>query len=87
MPGLAVVLRVGQQFGERMQTKFLRGLVAAMALWLSAGIHPATAQGPSTRVVAAAPASEPASEPDSHGVVLALAGLGVVVFLAGRRAG
>ena len=66
-----------------MQTKFLRGLVAATALWLSAGIHPATAQGPSTPVVAAAPASEP----DSHGVVLALAGLGVVVFLAGRRAG
>jgi hypothetical protein len=67
-----------------MKTKFLRGLVAASALSLAAVVNPATAQSPVAPATASADVSR--DEPVLNHAVVALAGLCVVVFLAGRRA-
>jgi hypothetical protein len=64
-----------------MHTKFFRGALVSSALCLGVAMQPALAQDTVPPVTAAAPASDQGP----NGVGLALACLGVVIFLAGRR--
>jgi hypothetical protein len=64
-----------------MHTKLFRSAIVSSALCLAVTLRPALAQDTVPTVTAAATASDQAP----NGLGLALACLGVVVFLAGRR--